>query len=259
MKSALLLCALTALIHQTAWAQFPSLRATDTRTSTPEAVMQDRKDWGLDLAFGGNFNRGNTDVDYISGGFSAFKAWSDSSAYLNGSMIYNTFGSRKILNQGSLTARYDREIQRPWKIFAFNTNAYNEFIRLDYRSTTGVGPWYDAQWGEVKHGLSLAITHEYENFKGGLAESAARLSLRDVLRLPLSQAAELRADFFYRPKMDAIGDYHLFAEIGLETIIWKRNLGLKLAWIDEYDSRPQPGVKPNDALWLSAVTLHFGE
>jgi len=29
----------------------------------------------VDLDFGGSFNRGNTNVDYISSGFDMFKAW----------------------------------------------------------------------------------------------------------------------------------------------------------------------------------------
>lgn len=248
------------VLSQNCWAQFPSLRATDTRTSIPEAVMADRKQWGADLAFGGSFNRGNTDVNYINSGFALFKSWAPSTAYLSGSMVYNTFGGVRVLNQGTLTARYDRAVKGPWKIFLFNTNAYNEFIRLNYRTTSGIGPWYDLSLGPTKHGLSLALTHEYEKFKGGgIIERAGRISFRDVSRLPISQVAELRADLFYVPKIDELGDYHLFAEIGLQTMIWKDKLGLKLSWTDEYDSRPKPGVKPNDTLWTTSLTFHFGK
>lgn len=245
-------------IPPTSWAQFPSLRATDTRTLTPEAVMAERKQWGVDLGFGGTFNRGNTDVNYLNSNFSVFAAKGPSTTYLSGSMIYNTFGNIRVINQGGLTARYDHSIQGPWKIFAFNTNGYNEFIRLNYRTTTGAGPWYDQTLGATKHGLSLALTHEYEKFKGGTIERAGRLSFRDVSRIPLSRVAEIRADLFYVPKLDEIGDYRLFAEIALQTIIWRDKLGLKVSWTDEYDSRPKPGVKPNDTLWLTSLTFHFG-
>lgn len=56
---------LTGSLAGAARAQFPSLRNTDTRTSTPETVMGVRKDWGVDANFGGAFNRGNTNVNYI--------------------------------------------------------------------------------------------------------------------------------------------------------------------------------------------------
>jgi hypothetical protein len=33
---------------------------------------------------------------------------------------------------------------------------------------------------------------------------------------------------------------------------------LKLSWTDDYNNRPQPGVKPNDILWLTSFSFHFG-
>jgi len=42
-------------------------------------------------------------------------------------MIYNRFNGFRVLNQGALTGRYDYSVAGPWKIFVFNTNAYNEF------------------------------------------------------------------------------------------------------------------------------------
>lgn len=221
--------------------------------------MAARKEWGADLAFGGSFNRGNTDVNYLNTSFAFFRAWRPSTVYLTGAMVYNTFGGRRVLNQGSLTARYDHALQGPWKAFVFSTHAYNEFLRLDYRATMGAGPWYDLALGPTRHGLSLALTRDYEKFKGGLVERSVRVSFRDISKVPISQAAELGADLFYVPKADEFGDYHLFAEISLQTMIWRDNLGLKLSWIDEYDSRPKPGVKPNDTLWLTSLTFHFGK
>ena len=253
-----MLMSLCFMIHPgRSWAQF--LRATDTRTFTPQAVMAERKQWGADLGFGGSFNRGNTDVNYLNTNFSVFAARDPATAYLSGSMSYNTFGKVRVLNQGTLAARYDHSIQGPWKVFVFNTNGYNEFNRLNYRTTMGIGPWYDYTLGPTQHGLSLAMTHEYEKFKGGILERAGRVSFRDVSRLPISQVAELRADLFYVPKVEEVRDYHLFAEISLQTMILRDRLGLKLSWTDEYDNRPKPGVKPNDVLWLTSLTLHLGK
>jgi hypothetical protein len=239
-------------------AQSPLLRATDTRTATPQAVMAERKLWGLDLGLGGNFTRGNTDVDYLGGNFSVFRKREPSSAYLSGSAIYNTSRGVRLINQGKLTARYDHSLQEPWKMFAFHTQSYNEFTRTNHRTTSGAGPWYDWALGPTAHGLSLAVTHEYERFKGGDIERAGRLSFRDVSRVPLSQVAELGADLFYVPKIDEVADYRLYAELSLQTMVWRDKLGLKVSWIDEYDSRPKPGIKPNDTLWLTSLTLRFG-
>ena len=250
---------LSAIVLPFAQAQFPSLRTADTRTSLPETFMSARKSWGADLGFGGNFNRGNTDVDYMNGRFDLFKKMAPSTVYLDGAMVYNTFNGARVLNQGTLTARYDHAIQGPWKVFVFDTNAYNQFIGLNYRSTTGAGPWYDRVWGAVESGSSLAAVYEYENFTNGVYNRDGRVSFREVLRVPISEVADIRGDFFVIPRVDRIADYRLFGEIALESLIWKKNLGLKASWTEEYQSRPQPGIKPRDTIWLTSLTLHFGE
>ena len=208
------------------------------------------------------FYRGRTVTLIVSsgvgGGFDTFKAWARTTAYLSGSMIYNKFNGVQVLNQGTLTARYDYALTGPWKVFVFNTNAYNEFTRLNYRETSGIGPWYDFALGATRHGVSLAGAQEYENYKGGVFHRTGRISFRDISKFPISETAQVSTDFFYIPKADEFGNYRLYGEIALQTLIWKKNLGLKLSWTDDYNSRPQPGIKPNDTLWLTSFTLHFG-
>ncbi|HVE12850.1 MAG TPA: DUF481 domain-containing protein [Elusimicrobiota bacterium] len=240
-------------------AQYPSLRSADTRTATPENVMGARKEWGADLSYGGSFNRGNVDTNFISSGFDLFKAFGQDTGYLNGSLIYNTFNHVRVLNQGSVTARYDHPVSGPWKVFVFNTNAYNEFIQLDYRETVGAGPWYDLALGPTKHGLSLALYQEHERFKGGVYQDNVRVSFRDVSLFPISDVASLRTDFFYAPRVDRFADNHIFFQADFESLFYKKLLGLKLSFIDEYDSRPRPRIKRNDTIWLTSLAVHLGK
>ncbi|MBI3549412.1 MAG: DUF481 domain-containing protein [Elusimicrobia bacterium] len=236
------------------------LRGTDLRTALPEMVLGNKKVWGADLGFGGNFNRGNTDIDYIGGSFALFKAWQPCTVYLNGSAVYNTYNGIKVINQGSATARYDHPLSKngPWKVFVFNTNAYNYFLRLNYRSTSGAGPWYDFALGSTKHGVSVAPAYEYEDFKNHIYRRTGRLSFRGVSKFPISKAAEFNTDFFYVPSLDADGNFRLFGEIAFQTLVWKEFLGLKLSWTDEYESRPLPGVKRNDSIWMTSLVVHLG-
>lgn len=245
-------------LGQESFAQSPFLRSTDKHTLTPEAVIGERKRWGADLSFGGGFNRGNVTINSLNGSFDLFKSWELSSAYLSGSFIYSTFQDRRTLNLGAVTVRADRRIAGPWKLFAFNTQAYNDFLRLDYRTTTGAGPWYDLAVGETRHGLSAALVHEYQRFFFGTVQRTARFSFRAMSRWPISPLAELTSDLFYVPRLDRISDYRADIEIGLETRIWRDNLGLKVSWLNEYENRPQPDVKHNDVFWLTSLTCHFG-
>ncbi|MBI4668602.1 MAG: DUF481 domain-containing protein [Elusimicrobia bacterium] len=221
--------------------------------------MGQKKFWGLDFEFGGGSNRGNADTDHANASVDCFKAWFQSTAYLKGSLDYGTFEKRRYTNHGTFTLRYDHALWNSWKVFAYNTNAYNEFILLKRRITVGAGPWYDLILGPTKHGISLALTRGYEKFEDGKNEREARLSFRDISEIPISKTAEFSADFFYVPRLSGFGDYHVYMELGLETLFWKDNLGLKVSWVDEYDSRPKPYVRKNDAMWLTHLTLHFGK
>ena len=252
-----LLVSLGMIIHPvTAAAQYGH---SDMRTSTPETIMAERKQWGADFAYGGSFNGGNIEENEQSGSFSVFKNYGRSTVYLNGSLIYHTIDNVQQNNQGNLTVRYDHPIGGNWKIFAINTNAYNKFLDLNYRTATGGGPWYDLSLGDTKHGISLSVMYEYESFRKDIVEHTERLSFRDVSQIPVSNTAEIVSDMYYAPKIDEFADYHFFEELSLESLIWKDTLGLKISWSYDYDSRPKPGIKPYDVIAETAFTLHFGK
>ena len=248
-----------SLVPALAVAQSPFLRSTDTRTSTPETLLSSRESWGADFNFGATLNRGNVDFTSLAFGLGVVKKWQRSALSLAGSALYNTFGSKQVFNQGTATLRYDRWLSENWRLFAFNSHAYNDFILLNYRATVGAGPWYDLKLGPTVHGLSLAGTYEYESFQGGVTDSAGRLSFRLASKIPVSPIAELDLDFFYVPRASDLDDYHLYAQVSLETLFVKSLFGLKVSWIDEYDSRPQPGIKTNDQLFLASLTCHVGK
>jgi hypothetical protein len=58
------------------------------------------------------------------------------------------------------------------------------------------------------------------------------------------------------PNVDDFGDYRLRLE-GRLTYPLLKNLTLNLNVIDLYDSRPAPGVQPNDLQVQSTVGINF--
>ena len=193
----LIFAGLLPFIAQTCPAQSNYLYGSDTRTSLVEFMAGERKQLGGDFAFGGNFIRGNADINYLNSNFGIFKFWERRSVYIKGFVLYNTSGAQKTINQGMESIRYDQCFGKPLKVFIFNTNAYNDFIRLNYRTTSGLGLWYAFAHNAANHGFSIAVTHEYENFKAGLIERAARLSVRNLSAFEISNTAEISADFFH--------------------------------------------------------------
>jgi len=249
----------SVIIHGAADAQ--SLRGTDMRTALPESLLVNRRDWGVDFNLGGACLRGNSDMDYLDTSFSSFRKSENATAYIKGSLLYSDFNGARNINQGALTLRYDHDIGEAgdWRLFGFTTNAYNEFQLLDYRLVLGAGPWYDFTLGPTKHGASIAVTHEVEDFANGAYDHSTRMSLRDFIALPLSPSSELTADLFWAPRFDNFSNYRMFAEVALHSMIYKDLIGLKLSWNSEYYTSPQPGVDRTDTLWSTAVTLRLGK
>ena len=166
---------LLALTSQTAHAGIFE-RQKDTRTSLPEQIAKDRKDWGLDLELGLTRAMGNIDQKSGNSSFAIFKNFDRWTTYLNGEWLYVAFSNANLQNQGAETVRTDYRIDEHWRVFAFNTNAYNQFLLLNYRSTTGIGPWYDIKEGALKEGLSIAPAYDYESYDGYGKKARYRLS-----------------------------------------------------------------------------------
>jgi hypothetical protein len=257
MKNILFLIAVLSSVN--VLAQSPYLRASDTRTLTPDRVLLERKSWAADGRLGATLNRGNVNLLYLSGNASIAKRWESTALYVAGTGIYNTFGAREVLNQVSTVIRGDRWIAESSRVFVFTTHGYNRSTLIDYRGSVGVGPWHDFNLGPTRHGLSVAALFEHERFRDGTRESTPRGSLRWVSQIPLTDMAYLGVDFFYAPAIPQLADVRLYSEVSFETLFYKDVLGLKLSWTDEFDSRPKPGVERNDMVWLASFTYHFGQ
>ncbi len=244
-----------------------SLPGGDTLAPTPQEVAKGRQNWGVDMGFGGGFVQGATSDNSINGNFDVFKTLSPnrSQVYLNGQFINNAVNSVNIVNQGSLTALYNNQLFLPdsFKFFVYDTEAYNNLLLLNYRTTNAVGAcWDDMRLGASRQTLSLALSVEHEDFSTARNDTTVRAVFHDELNLPISKTAKIHADFFYMPSVAAINNYRLSGEISLETLIWAQYLGLKVAWNDEYDSylRQYAPVSSLDySVWTTALTYHFGK
>ena len=234
-------------------------RNSDARTRLPEDVFQTRKSWAADLSFGYNQNEGN--VEQVTGflGLSLSKLMPDYSLYFDSSMLYSRFGTLVVQNQKNAVVRVDYPVNERFKWFAFNTHAENEFLRLKYRTTLGVGPWYDFVGKDWKNGISLAPTFSYEEFFRQSIERKTTMSLRNYFVSKLNEQSTFGFDFFYVPKWDEISDYHLFFQPFFETKIYKNLVSLKLSYTLEYDNRPAQGIEKADSEYMTSLTFHLGE
>ena len=145
-------------------------RADDLKTILPEDIFGDRKEWGVSLKLGGDSHSGNVEKKRLGAELSVFKRFNKLTAYWDTNISYLGVGedpSSRVLNVGSTVLRLDHHFNETWRIFFFSTHAYNEFLKLDYRTANGIGPWWDYKGESFTLGVSLALAHEHENFEGG--------------------------------------------------------------------------------------------
>jgi putative salt-induced outer membrane protein YdiY len=96
-----------------------------------------------------------------------------------------------------------------------------------------------------------------ENFYTAPSTSAAILVLSGIWK---QHAGPIRFGWQidWNPRADMIDDYHLRSEASLTATAFK-GLGLRLAMLDEYSSRPVAGLKKHDRLLTTVVTYAIGK
>lgn len=237
----------------------PWQRSADQRTILPEKVENGRNEWGVDLGAGYTQYSGNTEQTSANLEFTYFKKISENTFYINSGFIYGLSRGVVNQNQGKLVFRYDHPVTDNFKWFAFNTHAYNQFLKIDYRGTVGAGPWYDFKGENFTNGISAAPAFFYEDFKGGSSERDFWISLRNYYMMKLNETTDIGFDFFYMFRTNEPDDHLTFFQPFLETAIKPNRFSLKLSYIAESDSRPQPGVKSTDFNYYATLVIKFGE
>ncbi|MGE0616732.1 MAG: DUF481 domain-containing protein [Bacteriovoracia bacterium] len=232
---------------------------SDLRTATIESVARNRKEWGVDLEVGTSLQRGNVDKSLGKFTTSLFKANDPYSVYLDGVYAFGAVGVKRFENRATGTLRLDYRMSPFWKIFVFTTHGFNEFQKLAYRGSMGAGPWVDFEVGGTKHGVSAAVSHEFEQFYGFAAERTARGSLRYLFFVPISENAGAGFDFFYCPSLGDFADHHLYWAPFLEAKVIDQWMTMKLSVSIERDSRPKPGVFANDTQTMVSIGFHGGK
>lgn len=237
----------------------PWQRSADQRTLLPEKLENGRNDWGVDLGIGYSQYSGNVEQTSANLEFTYFKKIDDNTFYINSGFIYGISRGVVNQNQGRVVLRYDQPVTENFKWFVFNTHAYNQFLKLDYRGTLGAGPWYDFKGEKFTNGVSAAPVFFYEDFDGFGTEKDFWVSLRNYFVYELNESSNVGFDFFYMFRANEPDDHLTFFQPFLETVIKPNRFSLKLSYIAEGDSRPKPGVKSTDFNYYATLVIKFGE
>ena len=231
-------------------------RQGDQRTDVTENVLGDRQQ-AVEFNFGFNKNSGNVNQQVYSTGLALAKKIHSVGFYMKMQTFFAESNDFTVQNQKSLVLRADYPIEQKLRLFTFSTHAANEFLRLDYRSTLGLGPWYDWVGEKWTNGLSLAPVFFYEEFGGVPRNREWRVSFRSLFGWKIDDKSRWGYDFFFAPRAKHLADLQVFFQPFFETKIYKESVSLKMTYTVEYDSRSLDGIKSTDTQYMTSLNFKF--
>ena len=142
-------------------------------------------------------------------------------------------------------------------LFAATRQERDRFQDIALRSTYNGGFGYQATSGSVTDlNFSLAGGARRENFISGGSETATVAALGAKLRHDFGPAVLLwQLDF--SPKLADFGDFRFLSDANITAPLFA-GIGFRVAVLDEYDSRPRPGIEKNDLLLTTQVSYTIG-
>ncbi|HNW43917.1 MAG TPA: DUF481 domain-containing protein [Elusimicrobiales bacterium] len=235
-------------------------RTQDLRPKPPEYWASGK--YTLDATLSGAYLKGNVDNTSVAGGLNYMARPAEKHQFsIESNASYASFNDRILLDNLKASGLYAYTLKPHLNLFAASTHAKNRSIKLDYRTTNGIGLCVHGFLPETFSPLllSLALTPEQESYSDGKSESATRAMLRLNFKAPLNDYAALGADFAYTPDLAEFSDYRFYGETYFQFKITPETLFFRVTFSDEYDAMPRPGVKKNDFAVNYSVGLHLGK
>jgi len=235
-------------------------RVGDTVPEAPERRERER-DARLKLSLGGTYAAGNVDNVALRGKLDAFwRVAAGHELFVDGSGIYSAFGGAAVLDRQRGALLYAWAAHDNINLFAYTTHARNRFLELDYRTSNSLGVCWHGFLPDVFGVLlvSIGVTPEYEMWQGSDNELELRGTLRLDFDLALNEYAKVGLDVTFTPVFADPGDFRVFGDAFVEVKVSEKMFSLRLAFLDEYDSRPRSGVERNDFAIVPELVIEIG-
>ena len=218
--------------------------------------------WGFTGSLGFSDKRGNSRAQAISAGLQLQRraprdrvdigatAISEQSETPSGSL-------RTTVAKGAQYLQVDLSVSQHVFVTAGTRQEQDRFQDIDLRSTYAAGL-----------GIRLRATERTDlrlNVTGGLRREAY-VSGGATRTAVAGIATSLRQDFGWSvfdaragwdPRVSDLADYRFLASASVTARIYK-GFGLRIAVLEEYNSRPRSGIEPNDLLTTTTLTYTVG-
>lgn len=272
MKKIILASVITLLLANNVYSA-PIGVTPDTRPAAP----QERKQWkeqGISLQVSGSYLSGNVNFANISTLLSYNLNVGKNQFFLDSGTLFTQAGTATVANRVNVSGLYAYNVLNNFNIYGYSTHTKDQSNNVDYRLTNGIGVCLHKIAEPIfKLSLvSLAVATENEWFKNpnlvsiitGSNNTASTFGVRSVLRtnfiLPINSNVDFGVDGFYTPMLSDFGDYRLYGESFIKIKLDKSEMtSLKISVADEYDSKPQIGIKNNDFGVFATIGLDLGK
>jgi putative salt-induced outer membrane protein YdiY len=218
--------------------------------------------WGFTGSLGFSDKRGNSRAQAVTAGFQLQRRAPRDRVDIGATAISEqsetpSGGLRTTVAKGSQYLQVDLSVSSRVFLTAGTRQEQDRFQDIELRSTysAGVGVRVVAvEHTDLRANVTTGLRRE-AYVSGGVARTAVA-----------GVAVSLRRDFGWTvvdvragwdPRMADLRDYR-FSTTGSMTARLYKGFGLRLAILEEYNSRPRPGVKPNDLLTTTTLTYTVG-
>lgn len=273
MKKIILASVITLLFSNSVYSA-PIGVTPDTRPAAP----QERKQWkeqGLSLQVSGSYLSGNVNFANISTLLSYNLNVGKNQFFLDSGTLFTQAGTATVANRINISGLYAYNVLDNFNIYGYSTHTKDQSNNIDYRLTNGIGVCLHKIIEPIfKLSLvSLGVSSENEWFKSqepvftALADNQklnSTFGVRTVLRtnfiLPINSNVDFGVDGFYTPMIYDFSDYRLYGESFIKIKLDQSEMtSLKISVADEYDNKPQVGIKKNDFGIFATIGLDLGK
>jgi putative salt-induced outer membrane protein YdiY len=153
--------------------------------------------------------------------------------------------------------RVDVFVNSRFFFFGSTRQERDRFQDIALRSTYNTGLGFQAvAVDRTDLNFSVAGGARREKFISGGAETASVAAVASKLRHDFGPAVLLwQLDF--SPTVEDLGDYRLISDISITAPLFL-GIGFRIGALDEYNSRPKPGIEKNDLLLTTTLSYTIG-
>jgi hypothetical protein len=240
-------------------AESPKERSSVAPGPKPKPVQPKRKLWKFDLQLGANLQYNQKNTELYTGDFKA--DYGDPKTRFRNTFDYHVRDGRldDQVSANNMNGLIRTEFDLAKKYFVFNAAGagYDEIRKIDltYEESFGVG-YTLVKMTNFVLSVDFGANYQEQFFSDGTAKEYFSPRLGEKSSWKLSSKFEVTQAFEFYPRSANLEDYRVRSEAVLRYLL-STFLTLNLRVADIYDTRPAPGVTPNDLQINSTIGVHF--